>query len=286
VTTVAALTRPSRSAVLLGELRKLPAFLRRDFLVAWSYRLSFVSEWAALLLQALMFYFVGLLVDPDKLPSFGGSRATYMEFVAVGIALAGFMQVALGRVAAGLRGEQLMGTLESLLMTPTASATMQVGTVLYDLVYIPLRTALFLVLIAVGFGLHFEASGFLPAAVVLLAFVPFVWGIGIATAGGILTFRRGAGFAAFGVTVLTLFSGAFFPLELLPGWASDLAGLNPITMVVDGMRQPLLGGTGWADTGRAVLVLLPLSAASLGAGIALFRLALRRERRRGSLSLY
>lgn len=283
---VLAPSRPSRATVLLGEVRKLPAFVRRDFLVAWSYRLSFVSEWAALLLQALMFYFVGLLVDPSKLPTFGGSRATYMEFVAVGIALSGFMQVALGRVAAGLRGEQLTGTLESLLMTPTASATMQVGTVLYDLIYIPLRTALFLVLVAVGFGLSFEPSGFLPAAVVLLAFVPFVWGIGIATAGGILTFRRGAGFAAFGVTVLMLFSGAFFPLELLPGWASELAHFNPITIVVDGMRQPLLGGTGWADTANDVLVLLPLSAASMAAGIAAFRLALRRERRRGSLSLY
>lgn len=284
--TVLAPGRPSRATVMLGEVRKLPAFIRRDFLVAWSYRLSFVSEWAALLLQALMFYFVGLLVDPSKLPTFGGSRATYMEFVAVGIALSGFMQVALGRVAAGLRGEQLTGTLESLLMTPTASATMQVGTVLYDLIYIPLRTALFLALVAVGFGLSFEPSGFLPAAVVLLAFVPFVWGIGIATAGGILTFRRGAGFAAFGVTVLTLFSGAFFPLELLPGWASELARFNPITIVVDGMRHPLLGGTGWADTARDVLILLPLSAVSMGAGIAAFRLALRRERRRGSLSLY
>jgi ABC-2 type transport system permease protein len=285
VTTLAP-SRPGRVTVLLGELRKLPAFVRRDFLVAWSYRLSFVSEWASLLVQAVMFYFVGLLVDPSKLPTFGGSQATYMEFVAVGIALTGFMHVALGRVAAGIRGEQLQGTLESLMMTPTSSATIQVGTVVYDLIYIPLRTILFLVLVAVGFGLDFEPSGLLPASVVLLCFIPFVWGIGIATAGGILTFRRGAGFAAFGVTVLTLFSGAYFPLDLLPAWALDLARFNPIAVVVDGMREPLLGGTGWSDTARNVLILLPLSAASLAAGITAFRLALRRERQRGSLSLY
>ena len=284
--TTLAPTRPGRATALLGEVRKLPAFVRRDFLVAWSYRLSFVSEWASLLVQAVMFYFVGLLVDPSKLPTFGGSQATYMEFVAVGIALSGFIHVALGRVATGIRGEQLQGTLESLMMTPTSSATIQVGTVVYDLIYIPLRTILFLVLVAVGFGLDFEPSGLLPAAVVLLCFIPFVWGIGIATAGGILTFRRGAGLAAFGVTVLTLFSGAYFPLDLLPAWADDLARFNPLAIVVDGMREPLLGGTGWSDTARNVLILLPLSAASLAAGITAFRLALRRERRRGSLSLY
>jgi ABC-2 type transport system permease protein len=285
VTTLAP-DRQTRLPALLGELAKLPAFVRRDFLVAWSYRFAFASEWAALLLQAFMFYFVGLLVDPAKLPAYGGSHATYMEFVAVGIALTTFMHIALGRVATGIRNEQMAGTLESLLMTPTASATIQIGTVVYDLIYIPLRTALFLLLVAVGFGLDFEPSGFLPAAAVLLAFIPFAWGIGIATAGGILTFRRGAGGASFGITVLTLFSGAFFPLDLLPGWASGVARYNPIAIVVDGMRQPLLGGTGWAETAADVLVLLPISAASLAVGITIFRLALRRERRRGSLSLY
>jgi ABC-2 type transport system permease protein len=278
--------RPGRVSAFFGEVQKLPAFFRRDFLVAWSYRLSFVSEWASLALQAFMFYFVGLMVNPSVLPTYGGSQVTYMEFVAVGIALSGFMQLALGRVAAGIRNEQMAGTLESLLMTPTTSATIQVGTVFYDLLYIPVRTALFLVVIALFFGLHFEPDGFLPAAVVLVAFIPFVWGIGIATAGTILTFKRGAAITGFGVAALTIFSGAYFPLDLLPSWADDLAALNPVAIVVNGMRQPLLGGTGWEDTARDVAVLLPISAASLTIGILWFRRALRRERRRGSLGLY
>lgn len=277
---------PGGLRVVGGEVRKLPAFLRRDLLTAVSYRLAFVSEWVSLALQALMFYFVGLLVDPSKLPTYGGSHATYMEFVAVGIALSGFMYLALSRVATGVRNEQMMGTIESLLMTPTAPATIQLGTVVYDLIYIPLRTALFLLLVALGFGLEFETSGILPAAVVLLTFIPFVWGIGIASAGAILTFRRGGGFASFGVTLLTIFSGAYFPLAVLPHWAQALAEVNPMATAVEAMREPLLGGTGWAGIGVDVAVLAPLSAVSLALGIAVFRLALRRERRRGSLGLY
>lgn len=269
-----------------GELRKLPAFLRRDVLTALSYRLAFVSDWVSLVLQAFMFYFVGLLVDPTRLPPYGGSQATYMEFVAVGIALSGFMHLALGRVATGMRNEQMMGTIESLLMTPTAPATIQLGTVAYDLIYIPLRTALFLVFVALGFGLQFDTSGTLPAAVVLVAFIPFVWGIGIASAGAILTFRRGAGFASLGVTVLTIFSGAYFPLAVLPHWAQTLAEVNPMATAVEAMREPLLGGTGWSGVRVHVAVLAPLSAASLALGVIAFRLALRRERRRGSLGLY
>lgn len=272
--------------VVLDELAKLPAFLRRDLLVAWSYRLAFVSEWGGLVLQALMFYFVGKLVTPSAIPSYGGEPATYMEFVAVGIALTAFVQLALTRVGTGLRSEQVYGTLESLLSTPTSTMTIQLGTVFYDLLYIPIRTALFLAFAALAFGLHFDADGVLPALVVLLAFIPFVWGLGVANAGFLLTFRRGGGVSGFVVMVLSLFSGAFFPLDVLPGWAQSAAELNPIAVAIEGMREPLLGGTAWSGVAGDLLVLLPLAALSLAAGIVAFRLALRREKRRGSLGLY
>ncbi len=273
-------------STLAGELRKLPAFVRRDFLVAWSYRLPFVGDWIGLALQAFMFYFVGLMVDPSVLPSYGGQPTTYMEFVAVGIAISAFMTLALGRVAVGMQQEQFAGTLESLLMTPTSPATVQLGSVVYDLIYIPLRTAVFLVIIAVAFGLDFFANGLLPALVVLVVFIPLVWGLGVASAGATLTFRRGSGIVGLASTILIIFSGAYYPLDILPDWVASLAELNPITIAVNGMREPLLGGTGWEGVGRAVAILLPLSAASLVLGTVAFRAALRRERRQGTLGLY
>jgi ABC-2 type transport system permease protein len=269
-----------------GELRKLPAFVRRDFLVAWSYRLPFITDWIGLAFQALIFYFIGLMVDPSKLPTYGGEQTTYLAFAAVGIAISAFMTLALGRVSAGIQQEQLAGTLESLLMTPTSPATVQLGAVFYDLIYVPVRTAVFLVIIAVAFGLDFHANGVVPALVVLVVFIPFVWGLGVAAAGATLTFRRGSGAVGLVMTVLVLFSGAYYPLDLLPGWIAELAEINPITIAVDGMREPLLGGTGWEGVGRAVAVLLPLAVASLALGALAFRAALRRERRRGTLGLY
>jgi ABC-2 type transport system permease protein len=273
-------------AGLLDELGKLPAFLRRDLLIAWSYRLAFVSEWGGLALQTLTLWFVGKMVDPATIPDYGGSPATYMEFVAIGIAMTAFVQLALSRVGQGLRGEQVQGTLESLLMTPTSPATIQLGTVVYDLLYIPIRTALFLLLTALAFGLDFHGDGFAPALLVLLAFIPFVWGLGVANAGFLLTFRRGGGVTGLAFTVLALFSGAFFPLDLLPGWIQGVAEANPVAIAIEGMREPLLGGSGWSGVGGALLVLLPVSAVSLGAGFLAFRAALHRERRRGSLGLY
>jgi ABC-2 type transport system permease protein len=276
----------ARATFVRAELVKVPAFVRRDFLVAWSYRMSFFSDIVNLVGQALLFYFVGLMVDPSTLPTYGGTEVTYLEFTVVGIALGVFMHFALSRVATAVRGEQLMGTLESVLMTPTSTATVQFGSVAFDLIYIPIRTALFFIVIAVTFGLNLDASGLLPAMVLLLTFIPFVWGLGIASAAAILTFRRGAGVVGLGAMALAMVSGLYFPVDLLPEWLVSIVQWNPIAIAIDGMRQALLGGSGWSEVGPDLLLLLPMSAAALALGLFAFKLALRRERGTGTLGVY
>jgi ABC-2 type transport system permease protein len=277
--------RAGRGHSIRGEMGKLPAFLRRDFLQAWSYRMTFVSDALGLALQAVIFYYVGKMIDPDVLPSFGGTRASYMEFVTIGIAITMFISLGLGRVATAIRSEQLMGTLETVLLTPTAPATIQIGSVVYDLIYIPLRTGIFLFVIAITVGLDFELDGILPALVILLAFIPFVWGLGIASAAATLAFKRGGGVGTV-VTLMTIASGAYFPLTLFPAWVETLAVANPMTAAIDGMRQSLLGGAGWSEVAPALAVLVPGAAVTLAIGLLAFRAALRRERRTGSIGLY
>jgi len=277
---------PGRLETLLGELRKIPAFFRRDLLVMWSYRLAFFSDWINLIAQLVVFYYVAKLVDPRTLPSFNGVEPTYMEFVGVGIALASFMQVALGRVVAAIRTEQLQGTLEALLVTPTSPATIQIGSVVYDLAYIPIRTVTFLVMAALFFGIHYFASGLLPVCAILMVFIPFIWGLGILGAAATLTFRRGSGIVGLGASVLTLTSGSYFPVQLFPGWVQTPIRLNPIAIALNASREALIGGTGWSQILPAVLALVPFMILSLAVGIVAWRWALRRERRRGTLGLY
>jgi ABC-2 type transport system permease protein len=276
----------SRTAIFFEELGKLTAFLRRDCLTAWSYRIAFVSDALGLALQTVTFYFVGLMVNDSLLPSYGGTKPTYLEFAVVGIALSMFIALGLSRVARAVRSEQLMGTLESVLMTPTSPATVQLGSVVYDLIYVPIRTGVFLAITAALFGLQFDLAGLGEAALLLLAFIPFVWGLGIVTAGATLTARGSAAGVGFGVSVLTLISGTYFPLDLFPGWVQAFAEFNPLAITIEGMREALLGGADWSTIGSDLLKLIPMSVVSLLVGIAAFRFALRRERRIGTLGHY
>jgi ABC-2 type transport system permease protein len=276
----------SRRTVVLSELRKLPAFIRRDFLVALSYRFAFFSDALGLVSLTFVFYFIGKMVDSSQLPTYGGQPVTYIEFAAIGLALGVFTQFGLDRVGAAIRSEQMMGTLESLLVTPTASGTIQVGSVAFNFLYLPVRTVLFLVVLAIGFGLHFEPSGILPALAILVVYIPFVWGLGVAGAAYALTFRRGAGVVGVVVMGLGLVSGVYFPLDLLPDWIASIAQYNPIALAIASMREVLLGGSGWSSVGSDVALLAVMSVVSLFLGLGSFRLAMRRERRLGTLGLY
>ena len=275
-----------RVRAVRGEVSKLTAFLRRDFLVAWSYRLSFITDWLSMIVQVVVFNFVGQIVRPGAIPAFGGSTPTYMEFVAIGIAISSFMAVGLGRVYSVIRQEQLQGTLESLLLTPTAYTTIQMGSVVYDLVYVPVRTFIFLGLTTLVFGTSFHWSGLGPTMLVLLAFIPFVWGLGVLAAAWTLTFKRGTGVIGIATTFITIGSGTYFPTDVFPHWAEVVFSYSPVTIALTAAREALLGDAGWAETIPQVVILLPYAVVSLAIGIFAFRRALERERRRGTLGLY
>ena len=273
-----------RLSIFVSEARKLPAFLRRDFLEAWSYRTAFITDAFNMALQALLFFYIGKIVDPAALPTFGNGEISYFEFVLVGIAISMVVGVGMFRASAAFRNEQLMGTLEVLLMTPTSAATIQVGSVVYDLMYVPLRTGLFFLVATLVADVQINADGILPAVVILLCFIPFVWGLGILYAASTITFKVAGG--GFLVSILMLTSGAYFPLTVLPDWLATLAELNPLTLAVEAMRESLLGDGGWSEVGSALLVLVPASLVTLALGIVAFRAALLREKRRGTLGLY
>lgn len=277
--------RLTRRTGPLAEVRKLGAFMRREWLVASSDRLAHVSDVAAVAVGVVMFALVGRMVDPAVLPVIAGERTTYMEFAAVGIVLGAFIQVSMARVARAIEDEQSRGTLESLLSTPTATSTIFLGSVIYDFVYVPLRTGLFLVVMVLMFGLSYRLDGALPAALYLLAFLPFVWGLGMASAAITLTFRRGAGLFTIAITMLTVGAGIYFPLAVLPEPAAAVAPFNPIWIAAAGMREAFLTGE-WGSLDLKILVLPLLSVFTLSLGVLAIRLALRREREQGSLALY
>lgn len=127
-------------------------------------------------------------------------------------------------------------------------------------------------IVALAVGAHFPGiDGLLIAVLVVMgmAAVAAAWGTSLA-----LRFRSqsAAPLMQSGMFVAVLTTTAYAPLELLTGWLHTVAKYNPVTQVVEAVRQGFVGGVTWSDTWPGLLALA-------GLGLVMTYFALRGMRR-------
>ena len=76
-----------------------------------------------------------------------------------------------------------------------------------------------------------------------------------------------------GVFMAVLFTTSYAPQELLTGWLYTVAKLNPVTQILEAVRQGFIGEVTWADTWPGLLSLAGLAVVFAGLAIRSLRRA-------------
>ena len=262
---------------------RLSAFLRRDFREALTYKFSFVSSFVGILLSSATFFFVAKLVPPGT-PSLGPFGGDYFSFAVVGVAFSSLLGMFQEGLSAVVRSAQVSGTLEALLVTPASIPTILFGSSLYSLILQVFRTILHLGVALVFFGMtlgRVNVPGVLSVGVLtILCFL----GVGILSASFILVYKTGNPFGWILGTVSGLLGGVVFPVALLPPWIRWVSSLLPVTYALDGMRKSLLASASLAEVLPDIAALAVFNIILLPASLVVFRLAVRKAKRDGTLS--
>jgi ABC-2 type transport system permease protein len=188
------------------------------------------------------------------------------------------MPVAILQAVAGVAGSAGMGTVtdiergyfDKLLLTPTPRLSLVLGRLLADAVRSMALTLLIIVVgLITGSGMETGVLG-----IVLIIFMAGLFGLSYAGIGMSIALRTGspqaaqAGFLLF--FPLLFLSPAFAPKEVFAGWLEFLATLNPITYILQGMREMILEGwdlgslaAAFGSIGGFALVTLSLTLAAL-----------------------
>ncbi len=272
--------------MIAGDLvLKLLAFLRRDLREAMTYKFSFLSSVLTIFFSSATFYFVAKLISPES-PSLEPYGGDYFSFAIVGIAFSSLLGIFQEGLPAIIRSAQVSGTLEALLVTQTSIPTVLLGSSLYSLTYQSLRTVLHVVLAALVFGMAIGPVSW--AGVVLVFFLTALCylSIGFLSASFVLVYKLGNPLSWIFGSAAGLLGGMVFPIAILPPWLRWASYLLPVTYSLDGMRKSLLASAGFSailpDIGALAvfnIVLLPLS-------LMVFRLAVRKAKRDGTLTHY
>jgi ABC-2 type transport system permease protein len=165
------------------------------------------------------------------------------------------------------------GWFDRLLLAPTPRPVLLAGLVASAALR-ALMPATLLLTAAFALGVHWPGAGTIALSAVLvmaLAAASACWGATMA-----LKFRtqQAAPLMQVGSFIAVLFTTSYAPKELLAPWLRAIATLNPVTYVLQGVRQGFVAHVTWADTWPALL-------AAAGLLVALGTLALRGMARTG-----
>jgi ABC-2 type transport system permease protein len=261
-----------------------PAFVRRDWRIARSYRLQFLLDLAVLPLTLALFFFLSELVDPSRLPADADLSKGYFSYAAVGLVMLRMVQTALTSFTTKLRTEQVSGTFETLLASPVSPSAVVLGSAAFELLRALFGGAAML-LVASLFGVRLEVgTGSLISLVLgLPALLMTFASVGVLVAAFAVVVKQVTALIGMVTAALGLLAGAYFPIDLLPGALRTVANLLPFTWGVDVLRAALLRGE--LASGR-LAALVGFAVVSLPVSLWVFRLSVDRARLGGTLTQF
>lgn len=267
-------------------MRKAVAFIKKDFLNHISYKLDFFLGWLGILVQIITFYFISRLFGKEPgfyLRDYGGQ---YFPFVLIGIAFSGYLSNALKDFSNNIRQEQLMGTLEAMLATPTKFSTVITSMSLWSFIYASISVFIYLACGVLFFGLDLSQANFFGALVIFILTIFSFSGIGVLSASFIVVFKRGDPINWLISILSTLFGGVYFPISVLPEELQSAAYLFPITYSLRSLRHALLQGYAFKMLLPDIIVLFGFCVVFLPFSILVFKYAVKKAKIDGTLAHY
>lgn len=222
----------------------------------------------------LMAIFTGSFGNaPGTIPGFPPVRG-FLDFALAGAVLQGIL---IGGTSAGaafaldIEG----GFFDRLVASPVARTAILVGRLAGGVVVAMVQTLLF---VAIGVICGVRVEGGVAGLAILLVLAGFL-SAAVSGLGVVLALRTGSAEAVQGTFplffALLFFSSAFFPRETMSGWFKVVADANPISYLVEAMRDQVILGVEARPTLIGLGVVVAMAAVALGGCHLAFRARLR-----------
>ncbi|MFX0091476.1 MAG: ABC transporter permease [Candidatus Hodarchaeota archaeon] len=199
---------------------------------------SFALRFFAPLLTILIAWILFTKVFGSTISSFNkySQSSDYLTFILIGSAIYTYVYGTVFVLGRTYFWDQLLGTIEPRLMTPTSRTAYMIGVVLFGM----LNATIDCLVVGVLGWLIFRVPlilyhpGLLIIGLVLL--VTSMFGVGLVINGITCTLRDRTNTANILSMIFFVFSGIIVPLGMLPGWAQSISRLIPLTYALQLIR--------------------------------------------------
>ena len=267
-------------------MNKAIAFLKKDFLTESSYNLSFLFNIFGILVSAVSYFFIDKLFGSRMVPHLEEFGVNYFSYVLLSMAFFGYVGVGMGSFSERVRAEQVQGTLEAVLLTPTRISTILFSLTLWNLILATFDLFIYTVLAVFVFKISFANINLVSTSVIFVLTMLSFSALGIISASFVMVFKRGNPLGWILASLEGLLGGVYFPVTIMPAWLQFLANLFPITYAIRAIQLAVYKGYTLPQLWKEVAFLLLFSAALLPFSLISFKYSIRKARRDGTLGQY
>jgi len=281
---ILSLSRPN----LQSQWRAVYAVAAKDWRQYWRYPLNAVSSVLQPIVWLTPVYFMGQAFSVNgKALGFAAYSGTadYISFILIGTALSSFIHAVFWGMGYALKNDMDAGVLESNWLAPIPRSVLLIGHTITNLIVTAITAVIMLIFGSLLFG--FEVTGSVLAA--LAATLPMLlglYGFGFLFAAIVLVMREANTLVDVSSFLVQIFSGANFPVTVLPKWLLPVALLLPLTYGFDAVRGILLGTTTLLPIPIEVVLMIIFMFIMIVFGLFAFGRLERYVRRRGTLGMH
>ena len=265
---------------------KAAAFIKRDFLIDISYKFSFLMNLVGIFFSVLTFFFISKLFGTAAAPYLGEYGGDYFPFVLLGIAFSTYLGVGLGTSASAIRQEQVLGTLESMLISPTRASARAVYLSLWNFIFSSFHIFIYLLIGRFVFGLTFNLTRPLLIAIILFLSIMSFHSLGVMSSSFVIIFKKGNPINWIISSSFDLLGGIYYPMAILPKQLQIISRCLPITYSLKALRGLLLAGHSFKQVKIDILALMGFALVLYPLAILFFEYALKLAKKKGTLSQY
>ena len=268
-----------------SQFRAVSAIIRKDWKQYWRYPLNAVSTIFQPVIWLAPVYFMGMAFSVNGqalgFKQYSGT-ADYMSFLILGAILGNFVNAVFWGMGYALKNDMDAGVMESNWLTPIPRLLILVGRSVTNLTVTTITSLGMLIVCYFVFGFH-PTGDVLLAVLAIVPMLVGLYGFGLAFAGLVLLMREANTLVDTGSFIVQVFSGADFPVTVLPKWLLPISLLLPLTYGLDATRGLMLKTHTLFPIGVEIALLVVFMFALLGLGSWVFYRVERRVRSLGTL---
>jgi ABC-2 type transporter. len=136
------------------------------------------------------------------------------------------------------------------------------GIILEGFIQIGLLISLSIILFKTSWG-----NSFLGLAIVVLALMFAMTGIGLMLTGSVKTYGQLQAIGPLVIFPTSMLSGIFWPVEIMPSYLQNIAAIMPQYWAIDGMKKLLLSNFSFNMLIKPVSILVIIGLITMGAGM-------------------